>query len=100
MIKVAYSPAFHRTYKKIFKNNSSKQILFQQKISLFLQDPFHPQLHTHKLKGTLKDFYSFSIEYDLRVILYLIPKRYSRILVLMMRCINLINYTWNPYKIF
>ncbi len=72
MIKVAYSPAFKRAYKKTLKNNSSRQILFQQKISLFLQDPFHPQLRTHKLSGVLKDFYSFSIEYDLRVIFYFI----------------------------
>lgn len=70
MIKIAYSAAFQKTYKKILKNNPSRQILFQQKISLFLQDPFHPQLRTHKLKGALKDFYSFSIEYNLRVVFY------------------------------
>ena len=72
MIKVAYSPSFQRSYKKIIKHNSSKQLLFEQKISLFLQDPFHPQLRTHKLKGTLKDFYSFSIEYNLRAVFYFV----------------------------
>lgn len=70
MITVAYSPAFKRAFKKIFKNNSAGQTQFQQKISLFLQDPFHSQLRTHKLSGSLKDFYSFSIDYDIRVIFY------------------------------
>ncbi len=70
MIKLSYSPVFQKNYKRLFKHNSSRQILFQQKISLFLQDQFHPQLHTHKLSGNLKEFYSFSIEYDLRVLFY------------------------------
>jgi len=72
MIKIAYSPAFHRSYKKLIKNNTSRQAAFQSKLSLFISDPFHPQLRTHKLKGTLKDFYSFSIEYDLRVVFYFV----------------------------
>jgi addiction module RelE/StbE family toxin len=72
MIKLAYSPAFHRAFRKIYKNNSSGQILFHHKISLFLQDQFHSQLRTHKLKGELKDFYSFTIEYDVRVIFYFV----------------------------
>ncbi len=70
MIKIAYSPAFARTYKKQIKNQTAVQKLFTEKVTLFLQDPYHPQLRTHKLKGILKDFYSFSIDYDLRVIFY------------------------------
>lgn len=72
MIKVAYSPSFHRSFKRIIKNNSTRQVLFEDKISLFIITPFHPQLKTHKLKGALKDFYSFTIEYNLRVIFYFI----------------------------
>jgi addiction module RelE/StbE family toxin len=72
MIKLAYSPAFQWAYKKLYKNNPARQILFQDKISLFLKDPFHTQLRTHKLKGRLKDFYSFTVEYDVRVIFYFV----------------------------
>ncbi|MEO7766019.1 MAG: type II toxin-antitoxin system mRNA interferase toxin, RelE/StbE family [Ferruginibacter sp.] len=70
MIKIAYSPAFVRAYKKQIKNQISTQLLFNEKVTLFLQDPYHPQLRTHKLSGKLKDFYSFTIGYDLRVIFY------------------------------
>ena len=68
MIKIAYSPAFARAYKKQIKNQSELQELFNERVDLFIQDPYHPQLRTHKLKGILKDFYSFSLDYDLRVI--------------------------------
>ena len=70
MIKIAYSPAFARAYKKQIKNQSGLQKLFSERVDLFIQDPYHPQLRTHKLKGILKDFYSFSLDYDLRVIFY------------------------------
>jgi addiction module RelE/StbE family toxin len=37
-------------------------------VELFKNNPFDPKLRTHKLSGKLKDLWSFSIEYDLRVI--------------------------------
>jgi mRNA-degrading endonuclease YafQ of YafQ-DinJ toxin-antitoxin module len=70
MIKIAYSPAFVRAYKKQIKNQIALQLLFRERVALFIEDPYHTQLRTHKLKGILKDFYSFSINYDLRVIFY------------------------------
>ena len=70
MIKIAYSPAFARAYKKQIKNQIALQQLFSERVALFIADPYHTQLRTHKLKGILKDFYSFSINYDLRVIFY------------------------------
>ncbi len=32
------------------------------------QDPFQPQLKTHKLKGHLKDCHACSVGYDLRIV--------------------------------
>jgi mRNA-degrading endonuclease YafQ of YafQ-DinJ toxin-antitoxin module len=40
--------------------------LWKCKIELFILDPFNPVLKTHKLSGQLKDFWSFSLEYDCR----------------------------------
>jgi len=37
---------------------------------LFLNDPFDSRLKTHKLSGKLKDLWSFSLEYDLRVVFF------------------------------
>lgn len=35
-----------------------------------MNDPFDKTLRTHKLSGKLKEYWSVSIEYDLRVIFY------------------------------
>jgi mRNA interferase YafQ len=70
MIKISYSPAFAKAYKKQIINDPAILQLFENKVSLFLNDPFHPQLRTHKLKGVLKGHHAFSLQYDLRVIFY------------------------------
>lgn len=41
-----------------------------KKETVFRQNPFHPQLQTHKLKGIFKDFYSFSIDYHYRIVFH------------------------------
>ncbi len=56
-------------FKRALKRYSKKQKNFIKKhIELFLKDPFHPSLKTHKLKGKLKGYWSFSINYELRVL--------------------------------
>jgi mRNA-degrading endonuclease YafQ of YafQ-DinJ toxin-antitoxin module len=41
----------------------------ERKIKLFEENCFHPSLKTHKLKGILNNFWSFSIDKNHRVIL-------------------------------
>ena len=39
-------------------------------VELFILDAFDSRLKTHKLSGKLKNLWSFSVEYDLRVIFF------------------------------
>ena len=41
-----------------------------KKLILFLNNPQHPSLRNHKLKGNLKNAWSISIEKDLRMLYY------------------------------
>jgi mRNA-degrading endonuclease YafQ of YafQ-DinJ toxin-antitoxin module len=43
-------------------------------LNLFVKDPFHPILRTHKLGGPLKGNFAFSLGYDLRVVLKFLDK--------------------------
>ena len=55
---------------KIEKNNPFLKEKFAEVIDIFKNNPFDARLKTHKLSGKLKDLYSFSIGYDLRVIFF------------------------------
>lgn len=65
--KINYSPIFLKGLKKLPKNQL-KSLARQEKI--FFQNPFDPRLKTHKLKGQLKDFYSFSVSYHWRIVFH------------------------------
>ena len=43
---------------------------FWDRLSVFIENPFESKLKTHKLSGKLEDLWSFSIEFDLRVVFY------------------------------
>lgn len=62
--KVYYSSHF----KKSLSKYRSHQLLIQKKLELFFDDPLTPSLRTHKLTGNLDGYYSFSINYQLRII--------------------------------
>ena len=70
MIEVTFSSTFQRAFRKRITGNSDLQARFWQKVAQFQQDPFQPKLRTHKLSGKMKNMWSFSIEYDARVIFY------------------------------
>lgn len=40
----------------------------QEKVNLFREPENHQALKVHKLKGSLKDFFSFSVNYKTRVV--------------------------------
>lgn len=61
---VYYSSHFRKSLKK---HRASRRTI-TAKIELFLQEPFHPSLKTHKLSGKLEGFWSFSISYHLRLL--------------------------------
>jgi addiction module RelE/StbE family toxin len=66
---IKYSPTFIRNFKKFPKS----QVKFLKKRELlFRNNPFYPILKTHKLKGELSEFYSFSISYHWRIVFHFI----------------------------
>ena len=74
MVKVAFSPSFKRAFKRRIAGNKEREESFRAKLESFKDDPFTPGLKTHKLSGKLKDYWSFSVEYDLRIVFYFADK--------------------------
>lgn len=71
MITIYYSSSF----KKSLKKHSSYKKQIKKRVDIFLKDPHSPNLKTHKLKGELADYYSFSVSYNLRILFEFINSR-------------------------
>jgi mRNA-degrading endonuclease YafQ of YafQ-DinJ toxin-antitoxin module len=68
MTEVAFSSSFKRAFRKRIKGNAGSEARFWERLEIFRNDPFDQRLRTHKLSGRLKDLWSFSIEYDVRIV--------------------------------
>lgn len=66
-MQIRATQSFLRQAKKNFKKNPNIRTNFQQVIDKLTDNPFEPSLKTHKLTGELKDFWSCSITYKIRM---------------------------------
>lgn len=64
-MKIYYSSRFEKAYKKLPKK---VKLEAEKKEKVFRKDPYTPSLKTHKLTGKLKNYWSFSIDYQYRII--------------------------------
>lgn len=68
-MEVAFSSSFRRAFKKLVKGKPSLEDVFWAKVEIFVRDPYDGRLRTHKLSGKLHELWSFSVTYDVRVVL-------------------------------
>ena len=68
-MEVSFSDSFKKAFKKRIKATEIESG-FWDRLDIFIGNPFEPKLKTHKLSGKLKGLWSFSIEYNLRVVFY------------------------------
>lgn len=62
---VYYSGHFKSQLKKYPQR---QQRIIEQKLKLFIENPFEPSLKTHKLTGKLKDYWAFTVSYKQRIL--------------------------------
>ena len=64
-MEVSYTPSFLRVFKTLPQALQEEAI---EKIDLFQDPKNHPGLKVHKLKGKLSGRYSFSVNYQTRIV--------------------------------
>ncbi len=69
-MQIFYTPTFLKKWNKL---PLKIQKLAEQKEEIFRENPFDSRLKTHKLHSKFKNLYSFSINYDYRIV-FEIPK--------------------------
>ncbi len=72
MYKIEYSKQFLRLSKKLPKNIID---IAKQKTMMLAKDPFHSALKTHKLHGKFRKYFSFSINYEYRIVFKFVDKK-------------------------
>lgn len=66
-MKIYHSNKFAKAYKKV---PLEVKLAAEKKEEIFRRNPFDPLLKTHKLKGELSGFYSFSVSYHFRIVFH------------------------------
>ncbi len=66
-MKILYTNHFKRRLKKRVKNNSILKQKIAKQVGLFQENPLHPSLKLHKLRGERIDQLSLWIERNLRI---------------------------------
>jgi len=66
-VKIRYDRDFQKQFKKL-----SPQLKTQtrKRIALFIENPEHPTLRLHRLKGQYSDYFSINITGDVRALYY------------------------------
>jgi addiction module RelE/StbE family toxin len=63
-MEIYYSPKFAKQFKKLSKEIQLSALECEK---IFRKNPFDPKLKTHKLHGTMKEYWAFSISYNYRI---------------------------------
>ena len=74
MTEIVFSSAFKRALKKRVEGRKALEEKFWRRVEIFTGNPYDPRLRTHKLSGELKEYWSFTIEYDVNVIFQFVQK--------------------------
>jgi mRNA interferase YafQ len=67
-VKLLRSTAFIRSARRLVKKDPPAAGALRSTLVLLAEDPFHPRLRTHKLKGKLADSWACSVTYELRIV--------------------------------
>lgn len=65
---------YSSSFKKSVGKYASTKGEIEKAIAKFINSPFSPSLKTHKLTGRLKSYWSFSVDYHIRILFEFIDK--------------------------
>ena len=68
MRTIIWSNTFLKAYRKFIRKQPDQRNEIEKALRLLAEDPFDPQLETHKLKGKLSGTWACSAGYDVRII--------------------------------
>lgn len=79
MIKLEWSCGFENALKRWLKKHPKDRDLIKNKLEIFTNNTFHPELKNHKLSGCLNDLRAISVTYNCRII-FAMPEKNTALL--------------------
>jgi mRNA-degrading endonuclease YafQ of YafQ-DinJ toxin-antitoxin module len=70
--RIVYTPGYNRRAARFIKRHPDLLPQYEKALRLLEIDPFHPSLRLHRLKGTLNEIHSASINISYRITLELL----------------------------
>ena len=67
-MQIVWSAKSLRSFKRVVRKNPQLRLSIEGTLRQLAEDPFHPSLRTHKLKGDLADYWSCYLDYNYRII--------------------------------
>ena len=81
-IVVLPTNAFRKDSKQLLKRSPHIAKALSETLSQLSDDPSHPTLRTHKLKGNLAETWACSVAYDLRIVFEFIQHEGAKAILL------------------
>lgn len=69
-----FSSSYEKRAQKFFKKHPELIPIYNKVLILLANNPYHPSLRLHKLKGNLRDIHSVSINLQYRILLEFLIK--------------------------
>ncbi len=68
MRTLIWSTTFARAFKRLARRDPGLRDRIERALDQLAQDPFHPTLHSHKLKGEWAGAWACTVDYDNRIL--------------------------------
>lgn len=65
---LAWSSSFTRAFRRVIRRRPGLRPTIEHTLRQLAEDPFHPSLHSHKLKGPLAGAWACTVDYDNRIL--------------------------------
>jgi len=68
MKTLVWSSRFIRAFRRVVRRQPELRTKIEQTLRQLAEEPFHPSLHSHKLKGELAGVWACTVDYNNRIL--------------------------------
>ena len=79
--RILYTPGYNKRAARFLKKHPDLRSQYEKALKLLEFNPYHPSLRIHRLKGSLSDLHSVSINMSYRITLEIVIQNDQLILI-------------------